>query len=485
MKQRFKLLYAGLFFVLLFLPAALFPFFKNDASLEKRQLAALPAYVADGRLNLQFSDQFESWVSDHLPLRAGLLTASNTVQGELLHGQTANVIVGRDGWLFFASEAPDYLGTAPMTEDQLRSLVITLGLIQARVGETGGHFTLAVAPNKSSVYPEQMPARYRPAAGSDLLRLQDALSQAGVQYADLYGVLTAHKDEGVYHRRDSHWNYRGALYGENEILRSLGRGPFDLDGVLFSVERTWRGDLDKLLLPLGGVLDEQIVCGYDHAPFRFTRPQGVQDAEAQLAIYMSDREERDMWFATKNERLSDGSSLFMVRDSFGRALLPWMIDRYENAVFRRMDQPDLSDLAPGTDVVYEIAERNLLRMIQAAPFLPAPVRAGISPAACQAGPALCAQTERGGYGVHLYGALPEDAATGDGRVYLVLSQDGSELCLEAFPIYEQKLLPEGGSKGFSAYLFAQLGLSRQYDLTVIAGDTAYPCGSMDFSAQGA
>ena len=75
---------------------ALSPFFQNDASLEKRSLAKLPQYVTNEGLNLDFSDQFEAWVNDHLPLRAQLLTVSNEIRGELLRGQTANVIVGRE-----------------------------------------------------------------------------------------------------------------------------------------------------------------------------------------------------------------------------------------------------------------------------------------------------------------------------------------------------------------------------------------------------
>ena len=86
------------------LAVLLMPFFKNDASLEKRQLAKLPAYLENGHLNLNFSDQFESFVNDNLPLRASLLTASNQLKGELLHAQTSNVIVGEQGWLFYNYE---------------------------------------------------------------------------------------------------------------------------------------------------------------------------------------------------------------------------------------------------------------------------------------------------------------------------------------------------------------------------------------------
>lgn len=474
------ILYTVLFFLLLCLPAALFPFFKNDAGLEKRALAELPDYLSDGKLNEQFSDQFESWVSDHLPLRAQLLTAANTIQGELLHSKSSNVIDGKDGWLFFASEADDYMGTNALTDEQLRAMAVTLRLIQERTEQGGGRFSFVPVPNKSSVYPEYMPTRYRREEESNLTRLQAILPDYGVNFTDLLSVLTTHWDEGVYHRRDSHWNYRGALYGADAILTSLGREHTTDPDAAYTVEKTWRGDLDKLLLPAGGVLDEQIVYDTAHADFRFTYPQGVKNTEEQLAIFMSDREERDELFSTKNKELSDGSKLLVARDSFGRALLPWMIDSYETATFRRMDRPDLSSLTDGTDVVYEIAERNLSRVIVSAPFLYAPLREEIDLTLKKPGKALSAVCDAAGYGFHLYGQLPEDADLGDGRVYLLLEQGGTQLCLEAFPILEKKLLAAEGTKGFSAYLSKDLGLVGSYTLTILAGETAWPCGTVVF-----
>lgn len=480
MKKAFKIVYVVLFFLLLCLPAALYPFFQNDVSLEKRALAEFPDYLSDGTLNQQFSDQFEAWVSDQLPLRAQLLTAANTLRGELLHGQTANVIDGRDGWLFFADEAKDYMDTNALTDEQLRAMAVTLHLIQERTEAGGGRFTFVAIPNKSSVYPEYMPAWYQRGSESNLTRLQTMLPDYSVTFTDMLSVLTAHRVEGVYHRRDSHWNYRGALYGADAILTSLGREHKIDPDAAYTVENTWRGDLDKLLLPAGGVLDEQIVYDTAHADFRFTYPQGVKNTEEQLAIFMSDREERDELFSTKNKELSDGSKLLMARDSFGRALLPWMIDSYETVTFRRMDRPDLSSLADGTDVVYEIAERNLSRVIASAPFLYAPLREEIDPALKKPGEALSAVCDAAGYGFHLYGQLPEDADLGDGRVYLRLEQGDTKLCLEAFPILEKKLLATEGTKGFSAYLSKELGLVGSYTLTILAGETAWPCGTVVF-----
>ena len=179
MKKGFKIVYVVLFFTLLCVPMLLMPFFKNDASLEKRALAKFPAYLTEGQLNLNFSDEFESWVSDSLPLRAQLLTASNTLKGELLHTASSNVIDGKDGWLFYNTESADFLDTNALTDRQIRSMAVTLSLIEEDVNARGGRFTFVPAPNKSSVYGEMMPASFRAAPENNLTRLTAELKAAG------------------------------------------------------------------------------------------------------------------------------------------------------------------------------------------------------------------------------------------------------------------------------------------------------------------
>ena len=478
MKKNFKIIYTVIFFLLLCLPMLLMPFFRNDASLEKRALAKFPAYLSEGRLNLQFSDQFESWLNDHLPLRAQLLTASNTLKGELLHEQSSNVIVGRGGWLFFNSEGADYLNTNALTDRQIRSIAVTLSLIEENITSRGGRFTFAAAPNKSSIYGEYMPPNYRRSAENNLTRLTEELRRSGVCFADLRGILLDSKDQTVYHRRDSHWNYRGALIGWNAIMDSLGKPHETYENAPFTVEAVWRGDLDKLLLPGGGVMDDQVLYQIEHDPFRFTYPMGAADPQAQLENYMSDKEDRDDLFTTRNLNRTDGSSLYCVRDSFGRALLPYMIDSYETATFKRTDCPDVASIEDGTDLVYEIAERNLHRIIATAPFVYAPQREDIPLEGLADGGAMELHCEAQGYGLRLWGALPGDLPLGDCRVYLRLEQDGEVLVFEAFPICEAKLLDGNPVNGFSAFLSKDAGLSGEYRVTVITENIIYHCGAI-------
>lgn len=165
--------------------------------------------------------------------------------------------------------------------------------------------------------------------------VMDRLEAYNVSYVNMLQVMNDHKDEGIYHRRDSHWNYKGALIGYNAIMDGLKRNHDRYEDAICTCRKDWRADLDKLLYPAGGFMDDQYYYEIDHADFTFTYPARTGSTEEMLENFMSDREDGDDLFSTKNSEISDGSDLYMVRDSFGRALLPYMIDSYETATFKR------------------------------------------------------------------------------------------------------------------------------------------------------
>jgi len=478
MKKIFKILYIAVFLGILAMPLVLLLLVKGNEAIEKRSLAKFPAYISEGHLNQRFGDEFESWFNDRIPLRANLLSAANRIQGEWLHSPSSNVIVGKEGWLFYNTESADFLDTNALSDSQVRALSVTLSLIQENVESRGGRFTFVPVPNKSSVYSEKMPASFRKASTNNLDRITVDLRDYGVSFVDLKGLFLENKDPLIYHRRDSHWNYRGALLGYHAIMDSLGKDYESYLDASYEIQRDWRGDLDKLLYPAGGTLDDQYYFEITHDDIEFIQPKGVKDAKKQLEIFMSDKEQGDDLFTVHNKNRTDGSKLYMMRDSFGRALLPYMMDEYETSTFKRTDLPDLVSLEDGTDLVYEIAERNLARVIATAPFMCAPERANVSAEGLSSGGALQAVCETAGYGTRIYGAFAEDVSLGDGRVYVMLESGGETRTWEAFPVYESKLLGTAGENGFSLILAKDVLPAGEYKLSILAGGHVYDGGSV-------
>lgn len=491
MNKTFKIIYSALFFLVISLPLALMPFFKNEKNLEKRALAEFPKYIEGGKLNQDFSTGFDKWLNDRVPFRAQLLSGTNFIKSEVMHTATSNVISGKEGWLFLESESPDYMNTNAMSDNEIKAFGVTLSLIEENVRARGGRFVFAPIPNKASVYGEKMPSCYTKASENNLTRITKELDRINVSHVDCLSMLVENKDKDLYHKRDSHWNYKGALMGYNRIMDGLGAPHKTYEDAKFTRNLNWRGDLDKLLYPAGGFNDYQYDYDIKFSDFTFKRPKKVKDTAAQLKVFMGDSEMNDEYFITKNKTVQDNGSLYMVRDSFGRALLPFMIDNYKEATFKRTVSPDITAVPDGADMIYEIVERNLHRVIDKAPFMYAPQR-DLDTTGFAAGGDAKVISSGEGYAARIYGTLPEGIDTGDGRVYIILSNGGSSFCFEAFPIYEKELLTQNAgseaqkkANGFSAYINdKEASLSGVYEVKIATGGKIYQGSTVKFNNVG-
>ena len=415
----------------------LMPVLGESSSAEKRDLAEFPAFVEEGKLNPAFSEELDGWITDHFALRSELITVNNLLKAGLFATSgEEKVIVGKNNWLYFSETAADYLGQNLLSDTDIAHLTTTLDLMDAYVGGQGGKLVFAVAPNKNTLYPGNMPVYYRRTDGeTNLDRITRQLRERAY-FADLRQALEA-AGEQTYHARDSHWNNRGAMYAYHTLLDTAEKVHESYAGAPWEWQRTWEGDLDAMIFPKLGFLDWQAVFNTEWT-YRYTsRFHG----------------EEDVLITTENEA-ADGS-LLVFRDSFANALLPFLAQSYETAKFSRAIPYTLSEMetARYDTVILEIAERNLRNLLVSAPVMPAPQREPErEPAAVKA--VVKARTV-GDYR-HYYGFLEEDVPAG-APVYLRLSTGAGVRYVEAFPIYEAALLGSDGinSNGFSAYIPAE------------------------------
>ncbi len=479
MNKAARIVFSAVFFGCCALPLALYPTKKNTLEVEKRKLAEKPKLMTDGKLNADFSSEFDSYFSDHLPFRPQLLNAADTVRSKVFKSSAAGVITGKDGYIFSDTTVASYTGSDALTDRELNAIAITVSLLQEQCGTRNAGFTFVPMPNKNTVYSEFMPANYIRADKTDIERLYQVLDTYGVNYTDMLTTLTDAKNSGmqVYHKRDTHWNYLGALLGYNAIMDSLGREhKLYEDQLGYTVTHDWRGDIDKLLYPAGeGVPDDQYRYNITFDDFSFMRPPGLTDTQAALANFMSDKEDNDSNFTSRKTELTDNSKLYMVRDSFGRALLPFMIDNYDTATFVRTNLPNFNLVPPNGDFVYEIVERNLSTVISTAPNMLAPRRDFEDMVIDETPGNSTLFAEDYPYGMRIFGALDPSLVGNGSRVYVRLKGDGGSYIFEAFPILEAEELEKHGVTDYSV----GCGISMFLDKTGIP-DGDYTVGVMTF-----
>lgn len=383
------------------------------------RLAQKPKLSNKGKTNGSYLSQLADWIGDHFWLRQELITARNGLAALSGSSPVEDVILGREGWLYYAPTLEDYTGSAPLSDGDLASAAANLGLMAEYCRDRGLAFLFVPAPNKNSLYPEQMPG-YAPAEERDIQRLLSLLPEENVPFADLY-ALFGEQGEILYYAHDSHWTVRGAALAADGINAALGRESRYFAGD-FSEARRHDGDLYEMLYP--AARDPE--TGPVHSgTLRYDR-EGTDTRPDSITINTS----------------GDGTGVLLAyRDSFGNDLYPFLADSFASARFSRSTVYDLTAAEKlGADtVLVELVERNLSYLLTNVPKMPAPLRT-LSGGEEAGGAVDLARSRDGGpEGCVGYSGVLDPAA---GRVCL-LSAGG---CYEAFRRTEGGFtawLPEG------------------------------------------
>lgn len=416
-----KLIYILVFLFICLIPSAGFLFGGKSGPQENKKDNKIPVLKdEEGKINVNFFSDAGAWFEKNFAFRNEMVTA-HAVLFYRCFGMSAQrgVIAGRNGYLYYKDSLEDYQGKL-MSRRQLFQVAHTLKMIQDYAQKNGVKFIFAPAPNKNSLYGENMPYFYRLFAGSEknLTLLYDYLDAEGVNYADLRGAFLE-EERVLYHKRDSHWNNEGAAIAADEIMDGLGKEHRSYRGSPFHISRDFEGDLDRMLFPASIRPEDEIY--YEPMP-EFTY-----------------EEETESNFAPRIPTSSSGSgNLLMYRDSFGNALLPFFAEAYGKAYFSRSLPyylPDLKEHGADT-LVIERAERFLPEMAAQPPFMEAPQVDSYTEGGADFVPVIPEIKEEGEY-VRIFGTV--DKAEYNTRILIRINSGFAESgeclnkCYEAFP----------------------------------------------------
>lgn len=433
-------------------------FFKPNAeAIGNEESSALPSITnEDGSFNTNILSDLGNYFEQHFAFRSEIITADAEIQSKVFGvSNLDSVIVGKDGWLYYASTLDDYMGQNALSEQQIEGIVHNLTLVQQRVEEHDAKFLFTVAPNKNTLYPEHMPNYYHADKSAERNRdlLNAALAHSSVDHCDLFPVFEK-QDETLYFARDSHWNNKGALLAYNEILSKLGKPHDDFSSTTSTQREDVVGDLSKMIYPSSSVAE----LNYYY------------DAEGTYRYATDTSSVEEPLIRTNNDNAQ--GTLFMYRDSFGNALLPFFASAFADAVFSK-SFPIMVDYAleqyQPNDVVFEIAERNIEWFITQPPLMSAPaVDAEGIDLDTKAHIDLSAKTsENSSLYLEVSGLMTDELKAVSSPVYLYLyNNEGTGTLYECY-----NFLTEQRQDAFLAYLDAsEFGNLNSLSVSVVVRD---------------
>lgn len=156
--KKLQVLYITAFFAACLVPSLGMAVTKQEASSENRRLAEFPELKKENEINTRWLPEAGEYFQEHFAFRNELVTANALLNGKIFGVSTADgVIQGTDNWLYYKDSLEDYLGEELLSERSLFNIAHTLAMMQETLNEKGVQFLFTVAPNKNSLYGENMP----------------------------------------------------------------------------------------------------------------------------------------------------------------------------------------------------------------------------------------------------------------------------------------------------------------------------------------
>ena len=184
---------------------------------EKRTLTQKPQFTMADFLSSKFGDELESYLTDQVPLRDGWVTMKTYLELAVGKRESGGVYLCKDRYLM--DKLTSY------SKKQLTANAAALADLQKKLAEEGIAMKTILVPMAAQVLTDKLPA-YAPVA--DYAAILQVLTDAGVDWADVFSALAAHSGENIYYRTDHHWTSLGptmptAPGGASSLQRGSGR----------------------------------------------------------------------------------------------------------------------------------------------------------------------------------------------------------------------------------------------------------------------
>src|SRR5271166_4624171 len=235
MLLRHRRIFAVLSFLLLATPLVFGVVLPDSPELifkEGRRLAPPPAAPADLADVAALPGEVDDYLKDRFGLRHAMIKLHRDLSHPVLLKVNTAALIGRDGRMFYQGNEMVRQSAGLVLRDQrLAEAVDMIAAMRDALGRRGIGFLVAVPPNSSTIYQDDLPI-WAQAHGRKTeydLFLED-LGAHGVKTVDLRPAMKAVRAEGeeAYLFYDAHWTARGALAGFNAVVEADGRADWRL-----------------------------------------------------------------------------------------------------------------------------------------------------------------------------------------------------------------------------------------------------------------
>lgn len=347
----------------------------TTSELEKRELTPFPELSVARFLDGSFFSDLSLWYGDTYPLREVLVGAGNRMKSlygiqpktQLVGGNVEADDLPAEGQHTKRDEGPVEVPTeramAEAIQDQImKGLYVdggaayniyyfsqesvelyaeAINTCAANVGDQATVYSIIAPTSAGAVLDEQTLADLGGTDQRQAIRYFISLYDDSVHGINVYDILREHNDEYIYFRTDHHWTELGAYYAYLAFCEDKGVEPSDIMG---RERLTFDGFLGTFYSEVGNYemeLNPDYVDAY------------VPNSTNRMTVWDEEGNELDVDVITDvsewadfskyncfisgdrplskivNPNKQDGSTCLVVKDSYGCAFVPLLVDDYE------------------------------------------------------------------------------------------------------------------------------------------------------------
>lgn len=440
MKKKWSYLYIGVVMVILWTPLIGMLVNPTTETTENREMAEFPKLQKKSRVNEVFLLELGKYFEDHFAFRPEMVGANAVVRSKIfLTSATEQIVVGTNGWLYFKGTLDDYQGANILSDRALYMIAHNLFLMQELVESSGAKFFYSVAPNKNTLYGENMPYYCKAGSGSNLEKLRPYLNSEGVHYVDLVNAFQM-QDEILYLKRDSHWNNKGAVLAFHSLLNAMGKEHETYQEVPYEIRQDYVGDLNRMLYSVKAEPEQNQYYQY------IQNYQFSADADNV----------EDDWTIAFNKEGQD--RILMYRDSFGNTLFPLMANEFAETYYTKLEPYSLNQVFRYRPdyVVVERVERRIASVIEKPPIMQGP--AAVIEKGEENETQSTVRMEKSGSYYVISGEVDREYLEDHAKIYVSIVPSGADGThfYEAFGLLTEKENGEYSDNGYQLYLYEQM-----------------------------
>lgn len=404
------------------------------SELEKRELTEFPAVTWQSFWDGSFFSAVDTWYADTYPLREPLIAGNHLLQG--LYGIQTDVIVGGEeqgeeipqigeGQVELptlpqqteepgdnpeppAADEPPRDGNVTAPGEMISGIYVSdnvgyglyyfvqknadwyaaiLNEAQSRLAGRANLYSVVAPINGGVMLSEELQRQLHVSDQREAIRYLYSRMDPGIRTVEVFDTLRAHVEEYLYFHTDHHWTALGAYYAYTQYAAAAGLTPHTLDqferveypgflGTYYSSSgitslaanpdtviayRPMGTNKMKMTMPDGTVYDWYVVN--DVSDYASSVKYGCFAGGDQP------------YNEVENPAITDGSACLVIKDSYGNAFIPFLVDHYQylywvdfryykGSIYDLVEQKGIRDVVVVQNI-YNTAAEGTLSSLQA------------------------------------------------------------------------------------------------------------------------